>query len=65
MEEYKRKVFLILAKVYGENAIKSLQEQAMKTYPHLSDENMFAEWLADYVIDSATEIFEEYDIDVN
>ena len=65
MEAHKESVFLSLIKAHGEDTIKSLQNQAAKNHKELKSNDAFAEWLADYAIESVGELFEEYNIDAD
>ena len=65
MEAHKESVFLSLIKAYGEDAVKSLQNQAKKDHKELENNDAFAEWLADYAIQSVLELFDEYNVDAD
>ena len=58
---------LIIAKLeekYGIIKLEELREAAKKNYPELEKDVAWEAWLVEYVLDAASELFEEYDVEL-
>ena len=52
-----------LIETYGEEAMLDLHKKASKAHPEIKEVSKFVNWVEEYILDSFTELLEEYEID--